>query len=40
MECHKFKNTKIKFEDIGEYMQNYHKKNDIKFHEGNKLIGS
>ena len=35
-----FKNTKIKFEDIGEYMQNYHKENDIKFNEGNKLIGS
>ena len=35
-----FKNTKIKFEDIGEFMQNYHKENDIKFNEGNKLIGS
>ena len=35
-----FKNAKIKFEDIGEYMQNYHKENDIKFIEGNKLIGS
>ena len=35
-----FKNAEIKFEDIGEYMQNYHKENDIKFIEGNKLIGS
>ena len=35
-----FKNAKIKFNDIGEYMQNYHTQNNIKFMEGNKLIGS
>jgi hypothetical protein len=35
-----FKNTEIKFEDIGEYMQNYHTENDIPFNKGNKLIGS
>ena len=35
-----FKNAEIKFEDIGEYMQNYHTENDIKFNKGNKLIGS
>ena len=35
-----FKNAEIKFEDIGEYMQNYHIENDIKFNKGNKLIGS
>ncbi len=26
-----FKNAVIKFEDIGEYMQNYHNENDIPF---------
>jgi hypothetical protein len=26
-----FKNDEIKFEDIGEYMQNYHNENDIPF---------
>ena len=26
-----FKNAEIKFEDIGEYMQNYHNENNIKF---------
>jgi hypothetical protein len=35
-----FKNAKIKFNDIGKYMQNYHTQNNIKFMEGNKLIGS
>ena len=35
-----FKNAEIKFEDIGEYMQNYHNENNIPFHKGNKLIGS
>jgi len=35
-----FKNAKIKFDDIGEYMQNFHKENNIKFVEGNKLVGS
>ena len=35
-----FKNAEIKFEDIGEYMQNYHNENDIPFNKGKKLIGS
>ncbi len=35
-----FKNATIKFEDIGEYMQNFHTENNIKFNQGNKLIGS
>ena len=35
-----FKNAEIKFEDIGEYMQNFHNENNIKFNKGNKLIGS
>ena len=35
-----FKNTEIKFEDIGEYMQQFHNENNIKFNKGNKLIGS
>ena len=35
-----FKNAKIKFDDIGEYMQKFHIENNIKFVEGNKLIGS
>ena len=35
-----FKNAKIKFDDIGEYMQKFHVENNIKFVEGNKLIGS
>ena len=26
-----FKNAEIKFEDIGEYMQNYHNENNIPF---------
>ena len=34
------KNAKIKFDDIGEYMQKFHTDNNIKFVEGNKLIGS
>ena len=34
------KNAKIKFDDIGEYMQKFHVENNIKFVEGNKLIGS
>ncbi len=29
-----FKNAGIKFEDIGEYMQNYHNENDIPFNKG------
>ncbi len=32
-----FKNATIKFEDIGEYMQNFHNENNIKF---KKLISS
>jgi hypothetical protein len=35
-----FKNATIDFEDIGEYMQNFHTENKIKFNKGNKLIGS
>ena len=35
-----FKNAAINFEDIGEYMQNFHTENNIKFQKGNKLIGS
>jgi len=35
-----FKNAEIKFEDIGEYMQNYHNENNIPFNKGKKLIGS
>ena len=35
-----FKNATIKFEDIGEYMQKFHTENNIKFNQGNKLIGS
>ncbi len=35
-----FKNAEIKFEDIGEYMQNYHNENYIPFNKGKKLIGS
>ena len=35
-----FKNAEIKFEDIGEYMQNYHKEKHIPFNKGYKLIGS
>ena len=38
--CPIFKNAEIKFEDIGEYMQNYHTENDIPFNKGKKLIGS
>jgi hypothetical protein len=33
------KNAEIKFEDIGEYMQEYHNENDIPFNKGKKLIG-
>ncbi len=32
-----FKNASINFEDIGEYMQNFHTENNIKFQKGNKL---
>jgi hypothetical protein len=32
--------TLIKFEDIGEYMQNYHNEKNIPFNKGNILIGS
>ena len=35
-----FKNAEIRFEDIGEYMQNYHTENNIKFKKGKNLIGS
>jgi hypothetical protein len=35
-----FKNAEIKFEDIGEYMQNYHNENNIPFIKGKTLIGS
>ena len=35
-----FKNAKIKFDDIGEYMQKFHTENNIKFVEGNTFIGS
>ncbi len=35
-----FKNAEIKFEDIGENMQNYHNENKTPFNKGNKLIGS
>ncbi len=35
-----FKKAEIKFEDIGEYMQNYHTENKIPFNKGKKLIGS
>ncbi len=35
-----FKDEAIKFEDIGEYMQNFHTENNINFQMGNKLIGS
>jgi hypothetical protein len=38
--CPIFKNAEIKFEDIGEYMQNYHLENKIPFNKGKKLIGS
>ena len=38
--CPIFKNAEIKFEDIGEYMQNYHTENDIPLNKGKKLIGS
>ncbi len=29
-----FKNAEIKFEDISEYMQNYHNENNIQFNKG------
>ncbi len=35
-----FKNAYIKFEDVGEYMQNYHNENDILLNKGEKLKGS
>ncbi len=38
--CPIFKNADIKFEDNGEYMQNYHNENDIPFHKRKKWIGS
>jgi hypothetical protein len=38
--CPIFKNEEIKFEDIGEDMQNYHTENKFSFIKGNKLIGS
>jgi hypothetical protein len=38
--CPIFKNAVIIFEDIPEYMQNYHTENNIPFDKGNKIIGS
>jgi hypothetical protein len=35
-----FKNAEIKFEDIGEYMKNYHNENNIPFNKEKQLIGS
>ena len=35
-----FKNEVIDFEDVGEYTQQYHMKNKIKFTKSKKLIGS
>jgi hypothetical protein len=32
-----FKKAEIKF-DFGEYMENHHNENDIKFNNGNELI--
>jgi hypothetical protein len=29
-----FKNSEIEFEDIGEYMQNYHTENNVPFNKG------
>ncbi len=37
--CPIFKNAEIKFEDIGEKMQNYHNENNIPFNKGKKRIG-
>jgi hypothetical protein len=37
--CPIFKNAEIKFDNIGEYMQNYHTENKIPFNKGKKLIG-
>ncbi len=34
--CPIFKNAEIIFEDIGEYMQNYHNENNIPFNKGKK----
>ncbi len=34
-----FKNAQIKFEDMGEYMQDYRITNNIKFNKGKTLIG-
>ncbi len=33
-------NAEINFEDVDEYMQNYHTQNNIPFNKGKKLIGS
>ncbi len=38
--CPIFKNEEINFEDIEEYMQNYHTENNIKFYEDKILIVS
>ena len=35
-----FKNTVVNFEDMGEYMQEYHRENNINFVKSKKLIGS
>jgi hypothetical protein len=34
-----FKNATMQFEDIREYLQNFHNENKIKYNQGNKLIG-
>jgi predicted transcriptional regulator len=34
-----FKNAAINFEDIGEYLQNFHTEDNIRYQNGNKLIG-
>jgi hypothetical protein len=36
--CPIFKNAEIKFEDIGEYMQNYHNENNIPFNKGKNKV--
>jgi hypothetical protein len=35
-----FKNTMVNYEDMGEYMKEYHKENNITFVKSKKLIGS
>jgi hypothetical protein len=38
--CPSFENAEIKFEYIGEYMQNYHTENNVPFNKRKILIGS